>query len=186
MLVSMIAVIFTRKYSIYEKQVKNRLHSPAHLGDFTINVLEDMKIDRYYIQKKIPAIARNTPYGELKNIFAASVNDCYPVSDESGEIIGCINWHQARPIVFEHGLEHLLIAQDLMTTPAATLTREDTLYDALLKFLSMGQREVLIVSSSNPGEVIGILRQDDVMQAYSREILRRKGTGDNNEKERRF
>jgi CIC family chloride channel protein len=175
MLVSMMAVIFTRKYSIYEKQVKNRLHSPAHIGDFTINVLEDMKIGKYYIQKKIPAIARATPYGELKKIFAASVNDCYPVSDEGGEIIGCINWHHARPIVFEHGLEHILIAQDLMTRPAATLTSEDSLYDALLKILNTDQREVLIVNSSNPGEVIGVLRQDDVIQAYSREILRRKG-----------
>ena len=175
MLVSMMAVIFTRKYSIYEKQVKNRLYSPAHIGDFTINVLEDMKIDKYYIQKIIPSIARATPYGELKKIFAASINDCYPVSDEGGEIIGCINWHHARPIVFEHGLEHLLIAQDLMTTPAAILTPEDTLYDALLKILNTDQREVLIVNSSNPGEVIGVLRQDDVIQAYSREILRRKG-----------
>jgi chloride channel protein, CIC family len=175
MLVSMIAVIFTRKYSIYEKQVKNRLNSPAHIGDFTINVLEDMKIDKYYTQKKIPAIARDTPYGELKKIFIASVNDCYPVSGEGGEIIGCLNWHHARPIVFEHGLEHLLIAQDLMTAPAATLTPEDSLYEALLKILNTDQREVLIVSGSAPGEVIGVLRQDDVIQAYSREILRRKG-----------
>ena len=62
-----------------------------------------------------------------------------------------------------------------MTTPAATLTPKNTLYDALLKILNTDQREVIIVSSSNPGEVIGVLRQDDVIQAYSREILRRKG-----------
>lgn len=175
MLVSIIAVIFTKKYSIYEMQVKNRLHSPAHIGDFTINVLEAMKVDKYFIQKKIPTIALDTHYGDLKKIFTASVIDCYPVRNEGGEIVGCINWHQARPIVFEHGLEHLLIAQDLMTTPPATLTPEDSLYDALLKILNTDQREVLIVSSLNPGEVIGVLRQDDLIQAYNREIIRRKG-----------
>jgi CIC family chloride channel protein len=174
MLVSMIALLFTRRYSIYEKQVQSRLHSPAHIGDFTINVLADMKVDKFFIPKTIPSIARTTPYGELKKIFISSVNDCYPVSDESGEIIGCINWHHARPIVFEHGLESLLIAQDLMITPSATLAPEDTLYEALIKFLNTDQREVLIVSSENPNEVIGVLRHDDLIHAYNKEILRRK------------
>jgi CIC family chloride channel protein len=177
MLVSIIAIVFTKKYSIYEKQVPSRLHSPAHLGDFTINVLADMKVDKFYTKKTIPSVPRITSYGELKKIFVSSMNDCYPVSDESGEIIGCISWHQARPIVFEHGLENLLIAQDLMITPAATLTPEDTLYEALIKFLNTDQREVLIVSSTSPREVIGILRHDDLIQAYNREIVRRKGDG---------
>ena len=174
MLVSIIALLFTRKYSIYEKQVQNRFYSPAHIGDFTINILEEMKVKDYYSPKAIPPIARTTPYGVLKNIFAASINDCFPVCDESGEIIGCINWHQARPIVFEHGLDQLLIAQDLMITPAATLTPDDSLYEALIKFLNTDQKEGLIVNPENPNQVLGVLRHDDLVHAYNREITRRK------------
>ena len=133
-----------------------------------------MKVKDYYSPKAIPPIARTTPYGVLKNIFAASINDCFPVCDESGEIIGCINWHQARPIVFEHGLDQLLIAQDLMITPAATLTPDDSLYEALIKFLNTDQKEGLIVNPENPNQVLGVLRHDDLVHAYNREITRRK------------
>jgi len=174
MLVSIIALLFTRKYSIYEKQVQNRFYSPAHIGDFTINILEELKVKDYYIPKTIPPIPRTTPYGMLKNIFTASSNDCFPVCDEGGELIGCINWHHARPIVFEHGLERLLIAQDLMTTPPALLMPDNSLYEALIKFLNTDQKECLIINPEHCNQVLGVLRHDDLIHAYNQEIIRRK------------
>ncbi len=175
MLVSIIALLFTKKYSIYEKQVQNRLTSPAHMGDFTINILEEMKVGHHYIPHTIPPLSLTTPYGVLKDIFARSSNDCFPVCDESGEIIGSINWHQARPIVFENGLERLLIAQDLMTTPPALLMPDNNLYEALIRFLNTDQKECLIVNPENRNQVLGVLRHDDLIHAYNQEISRRKG-----------
>lgn len=174
MLVSIIALLFTRKYSIYEKQVQNRFCSPAHSADFTINILEEMKVKDYYTSRSLPPIPRTTPYGTLKNIFAASSNDCFPVCDESGELIGSINWHHARPIVFEHGLERLLIAQDLMITPPATLTPHHSLYEALIQFLNSEQKESLIINPENRNQVLGVFRHDDLIHAYNQEITRRK------------
>ena len=138
------------------------------------HIQESTLIKDVYIAKQIPMISRTMRYGELKEIFSKSVNDCFPVCDESGEIIGCINWHQARPIFFEPGLESLLVAQDFMTTPPATLRPDDSLYEALMKILNSEQREILIVNAANPTQVLGILSHEDLMHAYNREILRRK------------
>jgi Chloride channel protein EriC len=174
MLVSFIAILFNKKYSIYEKQVESRLQSPAHIGDFTINVLAEMKVKEIYKPEIINPIAKKTPYGELKKILAESTERCFPVSDEQGKLIGCINWQHARPIVFEVGLEHLLIAEDLMI-PAETLAPENNLYEALLKFLKTNQEELLVVNSEeNPNQVLGVLRHDDLSHAYNQEINRRK------------
>ncbi len=174
MLVLFIAILFNKKYSIYEKQVESRLQSPAHIGDFTINVLAEMKVKAIYKPKNIKPISKKAPYGELKKILAESTERCFPVSDEQGKLIGCINWQHARPIVFEVGLEHLLIAEDLMI-PAETLAPENNLYEALLKFLKTNQEELLVVNSEeNPDQVLGVLRHDDLSQAYNQEINRRK------------
>ncbi|WAC08382.1 MAG: chloride channel protein [Thermodesulfobacteriota bacterium] len=174
MLVSFMAILFNKKYSIYQKQVESRLQSPAHVGDFTINVLAEMKVKEIYKPKNIHPISKKAPYGELKKVFAESTERCFPVSDEKGELIGCINWQHARPIVFEVGLEQLLIAEDLMI-PAETLAPENNLYEALLKFLKTNQEELLVVNSEEkPNQVLGVLRHDDLSQAYNQEIMRRK------------
>ena len=176
MLVSIIAILFTRKYSIYEKQVQNRFHSPAHIGDFTINVLAEMKVKDVFKPKKVIPVPRTLPYGELKKVFAESGEECFPVIDEQGRLLGVITWEQARPIIFERGLESLLIAQDLMV-PAVTVTPENSLYEALVKFLESNLEELIVVSSENPNQVLGVIRHEDLIYAYNQEILRRKSQG---------
>lgn len=174
MLVSSIAIIFTRKYSIYEKQVKNRFHSPAHFGDLTVNVLAESKVKEVYTPKEVFRVPRTMPYGKMKHLMAECSDKCLPVYSETGRIIGGINWEHARPIVFEHGLEDLLIAEDFMS-PVETLNSEDTLYDALLKFLKTNQEELLVVSADDPDLVLGTLSNQNLATAYRREIVRRKG-----------
>ena len=72
------------------------------------------------------------------------------------------------------GLEHLLIAEDLMI-PVETLAPGNNLYEALLKFLKTNQEELLVVNSEeNPNQVLGVLRHDDLSHAYNQEINRRK------------
>jgi hypothetical protein len=59
--------------------------------------------------------------------------------------------------------------------PAETLAPENNLYEALLKFLKTNQEELLVVNSEeNPHQVLGVLRHDDLSQAYNQEINRRK------------
>ena len=71
-------------------------------------------------------------------------------------------------------MSNLLIAEDLMI-PAETLAPENNLYEALLKFLKTNQEELLVVNSEeNPHQVLGVLRHDDLSQAYNQEINRRK------------
>ena len=176
MLVSTIAILFTRRYGIFEYQVQNRFHSPAHIGDFTINVLAEMKVKDVFKPKALIPIPRTLPYAEIKRLFAESTEECFPVVDEQGRLVGVISWEQARPIAFQTGMERLLIAQDLMV-PAVTVTPENSLYEALVKFLESNLEELMVVSSENPNQVLGVIRHEDLIYAYNQEILRRKSQG---------
>ncbi len=175
MLVSIIAILFTRKHSIYRKQVISKWHSPAHTADFTVNLFAETRVRDFYKPQNVTPIRETTSYGQLKKIFAASNVECYPVYNDDHLLIGAVNWDHARSIVFEEGLEDLVIAQDLMT-PARTITPEDHFYDALMKFMDTGVEELLVVSPDDPNLVLGILRHDDLIAAYQSEFSRRKNT----------
>ncbi len=173
MLVSIIAILFTKKYSIYEKQVNNRMESPAHVADFTTNILEDIMVKDIFKPGSITGIKKNMSYGMLKNVFAGTEKEIFPVYDDAGKLTGTINWDTARPIIFEQGLEDLVVAEDLMTA-AETVSLDDSAYSALVKFLESNQDEILVVDPENPDLVIGILEHSDLTNAYNREIIKRK------------
>ena len=46
MLVSTLALIFARNFSIYENQVRNKFHSPSHVKDLTVNVLQNLQVQK--------------------------------------------------------------------------------------------------------------------------------------------
>jgi CIC family chloride channel protein len=173
MLVSIIAILFTRRHSIYRKQVQSKLQSPAHTADFTVNLFAETQVKDFYKPEKVTPVRETTSYGQLKKIFAASNVECFPVYNRDDVLIGVVNWDHARSIVFEEGLEDLVIAQDLMA-PLQTMTPEDNFYDALMKFMETNAEELLVVSPDEPGLVLGVLRHDDLIAAYQSELNRRK------------
>jgi CIC family chloride channel protein len=173
MLVSVISILFNRRHSIYKNQVLSRMHSPAHIGDFTVNILAEMSVCDVYKPESIPAVHKTMPYGRLKTFFAGTDKECFPVYDENGRLSGCINWCHTRSIVYEPGLEELVIAGDIMV-PAETVSLDENMHDALIKFIKSGQEELLVVNPQNRDEVLGVLRHDDLIHAYNREITFRK------------
>jgi CIC family chloride channel protein len=173
MLVSIIAILFTRQHSIYTKQVQSKRESPAHMAEFTVNLFAETQVKDFYKPEKVTPVREITTYGQLKRIFSASNVECFPVYNEDDVLIGAINWDHARSIVFEEGLEDLVIAQDLMAPPQ-TVTPEDNFYDAFVKFMETNVEELLVVSSDDPNRVLGVLRHDDLIAAYHAELNRRK------------
>lgn len=173
MLVSIIAILFTRKRSIYTKQVRSKSESPAHTADFTVNLFAETRVKDFYKPEIVTPIRTTTSYGQLKKIFSASNVECFPVYDKDDALIGVVNWNHARSIVFEEGLEDLIIAQDMMTQPQ-TVIPEDNFYDALMKFMETGAEELLVVDPHDSNLVLGVLRHDDLITAYNAELNRRK------------
>jgi len=176
MLVSIIAILFTRQHSIYARQVQSKRESPAHTADFTVNLFAETRVRDFYKPEKVTPVRKTTSYGQLKKIFSASRIECFPVYDENDALIGSVNWDQARTIVFEEGLEDLIIAEDMMS-PVRTVTPEDNFYDAFMKFMETNAEELLVVSPDDGNIVLGVLRHDDLIAAYSAELNRRKNSG---------
>ena len=177
MLVAAIAYLLTRKRSIYLKQVETKRNSPAHFGDFTINILEELQVkDAMVRRRQIPRIPYHAPLRQWQDILANSQDLYFPVVNEKDEIIGVISFRNIRSILFEEELHGMIIAADLMTD-LVTVTPNESLYSALEKFIKSDYGTLLVVDEKDPNRVIGLLRHEDVISAYNKEVLRRKLEG---------
>ena len=174
--VSTIAIIFNRRWSIYEKQVRNKFASPAHVGEFTVNVLEEMHVkDVFEPREYVPHIPAKANFAEVQHYLSYEDQDIWPVMRDDGEVIGIMSLDTTKPILFEEGMDGLLIAEDL-AIPAAHVHPEDSIYQALLEFLKYPIAALLVVDQEDPQKILGVLHHRDLIQAYNNEIIKRKGT----------
>ena len=173
LLVSVIALLFTRRWSIYEKQVPDRFSSPAHIGDLTINVLEEMRVGEVFEpEEPIVPVQNSMAFPDFRKMITDTEIDYFPVYD--GErLSGIVSLKTVRPVLFEHELDSILVVKDV-ALPIVTVNPEENLYSALAKFLRSGYTQIPVVDSNLPDRVLGYLHHEDLMSAYHKEILRRK------------
>jgi CIC family chloride channel protein len=169
MLASALCITLCRRVSLYENQVDTKFDSPTHAEDATINVLEDLRVADHFEPGPVVTLPRDTALGELKDIFARTTERFFPVVDGQGRMTGILSVHGARQVLFEEGLYALLLAQDLAGKPAS-LTPDDDLYTALLRFVDTGYGQIPVVSAENPRKILGVIERDNVFKAYARMV----------------
>ena len=176
MLVSILALFFSKKWSIYENQKPNKFHSPAHIGDFTINILAEMKVGDLLPQiarDDIILVRNSLNFRRFQELISGTSRLCFPVIDGENHLTGLISLKNTRSIIFEESLRDLILAQDL-ATPLVTLSPADSLHDALIRFLESDYEEIPIVDADDRDHVLGMIRHEDIISAYHKEIVRRR------------
>jgi CIC family chloride channel protein len=171
MLVSVIAILLTRKWSIYEKQVENKFASPAHVADMTVNVLEEMKVNDIFQPSRVEILPATMRFGELRDVLSRSSHNHYPVVDSQGRLTGIFSLRDVRTILFEDAILDLVVVGEVAKEPFWVTTNE-TLYSALMKFLDSGLGTIPVVDDES-GAILGLLDHEDVISAYHYEIDRR-------------
>jgi CIC family chloride channel protein len=170
LLVSAIALVFTRKWSIYEKQVKDKFHSEAHLGERAMNLLESVPLRRILPSAASPIVLRDDMnLAHLRQMLAETDQNDFPVRNRSGELCGLLQLSVARPVLLEEGLDGVLIVADLVS-PLVALRPDDSLYDALRLFNETGYTELPVVDPDDPNVLLGLVRHDMLTAAYQERL----------------
>jgi CIC family chloride channel protein len=172
-----VAYLLTRGTSIYEAQVPGRVDSPAHIGEFQVDVLERLTVREVMEpDQNVASVLPGASFESVLEIVAESDQEAYPVVDEHGTIEGMFSINDVRRVMATPEVWPLLVASDLGVTARgmAYLEPDDDLHSALQRFTAF-KREILpVVEGAPPAPVIGILRHHQVMEAYDREIQRHK------------
>jgi len=172
LLVSTVSFLFTRRWSIYEKQVKSRVDSPAHFGEFAIDVLKDLKVkDVVGENKELLSIPEGMPLRKILRMIVDVHGSCFPVVNSEGKMTGMISVDDLRRIIFEKYMIGLIVAKDIATTTdIITVTRDEDLHSVMRKFTIKNIEELPIVNKEKSGKVDGILSRKDVIIAYNKRL----------------
>jgi chloride channel protein, CIC family len=130
--------------------------------------------DLYEEKDHIPTISAGMPFSEVQKYLSNDDVDIWPVVKNDGTIVGILSLDTTKPILFETGVEDILIAQD-MAIPAAHIHPDDSLYDALLEFLKYPVSEILVTDPDDENKILGLLHHRDLIRAYNNEIIERQG-----------
>jgi CIC family chloride channel protein len=175
MLVSSVAYLLMRGVSIYEAQVPGRIDSPAHLGEFQIDVLERLTVAEVMDpDQAVISIPTGASFEAVLDLVAETDQYAFPVVDGDGEVEGMFSINDVRRVMATPEVWPLLVASDLGVTARgmAYLVPDDDLHTAVQRFTAL-QREILpVLKSAPPSPVIGLLRHHQVMEAYDSEIHR--------------
>ncbi|MCA9103120.1 MAG: chloride channel protein [Planctomycetales bacterium] len=170
MLVSVLTVtMLSSKVTLYEEQVPSLIDSPAHLGDFVVDVLARIRVDEVFDRRrKLELVPENMPLSKVLSLVARSHHLYFPVVDDDELLTGIFSLRDVRAAFEGHGAKNLIVAADLATFPVLTVNPDDDLHKALRRFTVKNIDEIPVVDPEEPRRVIGLLRRRDVIAAYDR------------------
>jgi len=162
--------ILPGRISLCREQVPSFVDSPAHLGDFVIDVLKEMRVEEVCPLDRRPVVIReDMPLPEILHIVAETQQHAFPVVDREGHLVGVISLHDLRTVLAGDGAGDLVRAIDL-AVPVRPVTPQDDLHTVLQVLAESHLEEVPIVAPNDHGQVIGLIRREVILRAYDRRV----------------
>jgi chloride channel protein, CIC family len=172
MWVSTLCFVMSRHWRLYEMQVPNRLQSPAHRGDFLVDVLEGLKVAEVYDRDhKITCIPEGMPLHQIVHVLANTRQHYFPVVNPQGEMVGIFSGDDVRSYLYDETIWQLATATDIMTADVVSVTPEDDLNVAMQGFTAVAIDEIPVVAVDNPRQLLGTLRHKDTIAFYNRRLM---------------
>ena len=174
MFTEMIAMLLLRRFSQYEKQVENALESPAHVADFTVDILETLYVrDHYTHGRAAQPVPCDMNVRDFLHHVSATADSFFAVKDGAGDLVGIVSLSNVRSVVAEQEFLDIVLVTDAMW-PFRSLNPNTDLRTALRMFLEFGYDHLPVVAPEEPRRVLGMLSQQQIFAAYNAELLRRR------------
>jgi len=173
MIVSSLAYLLLGRTSLYEKQVDTRIDSPAHIGDYALDIMDRLTVkDAVAKNRTVETIAESMRFEDILHLMMSSSQQDFPVVDEAGNLTGILSMTDLRQAMADRELHGLLVAKDIALSGVVTVTMDDSLNSALKLMANADVRELPVVSKEEHGKVISIISRKDITGTYHKEIER--------------
>lgn len=171
MLVVTLSYTFGPVKKFHPHQVRNRFSSPAHVGDFLVDVLKRLHVRD--ILRSDPALKVVPPTMSLTAIMPIVVDttqNYFPVVDDEGVLRGVFSLDDVRKVLGEQALGSLLVADDLAIHRPIVVTPEETLDSVMRKFVIKNLEELPVVRDLECQVFEGMISRRDVIEAYNKRM----------------
>ena len=168
MLACALNMAISRRWTIYEEQVPTPIDSPAHQGDFVVDVLEQLRVSDVGIRTQgIETIPASMPFRELAHVVARSAETLFPVVDGQGRLSGIFTLRDLRLALIGSEWGPLVLADDLAYRPVVSVTPEDNLHTALRYMTELNIDEIPVVDPDDRSVLLGLMSRRDLTLAYT-------------------
>lgn len=185
MWVSTLCFLLCRRWTLYVKQVPSRLESPAHRGDFIVDILEGIKVaDVYRRDPNLKFIPESASLDEIVHMLAKTHQQYFPVVDADNRVVGIFSANDVRSYLYDETIWHLAVARDVMISNVVSVTPEDDLNTALRRFTSRNLDELPVFDAAGSGRMLGMLRRKETIAFYNRRLMEHKQLADGFERKK--
>ncbi|MDL1964201.1 MAG: chloride channel protein [Deltaproteobacteria bacterium] len=175
LLVCSVSYLVAQKWTIYEKQVKSKIDSPAHAGDFFVDILQMIKVkDLMHLIKKVDMIHQNMPFLDFKKLFSKTKQHYFPVMDQDERLVGIFSSTDIREVLFSQEIEQLVVMQDIATSDIIVATASEDLNSVLRKFTIKNIDSLPVVKNDDHGILVGMLNRREVISFYNEQVQKIK------------
>lgn len=171
LLVCSVAYLASQRWTIYKKQVKNKIESPAHAGEFFIDVLQAIKVsDLSHLVKEVDVVRQDMPFEDFRTMFSESKQHYFPVMDQNDRLVGIFSSTDVRGVLFSEGIEHLIRMKDIATLDIIVTYPSEDLNAVLQKFTVKNIDGLPVVQDDDQGILVGMLNRREVISFYNEKI----------------
>ena len=171
MLVSVVHLLLARNWTIYDTQVSGIVDSPAHAGEFVVDVLERLKVrDVLEDARKPQLVSENTTLRRALDLVSKAEGYYFPVVDKEERLVGIFSLSDVRRIFQEMSVADIVIVRDFMVDGVVTARPDDDLNSALQKLNEYGLHELPVVSADDPRRVTAMLTRNNLGAAYHKRL----------------
>jgi len=175
LLVCSLAYLASKKWTIFQRQVSSKIDSPAHAGDFFVDILQTIHVsDLMQHVRKTTLIPQDMPFSDFKRFFSETEQHYFPVMDDQGRLSSIFSINDVRGVLFSQEIEHLVRMKDIGTSDIITTRPGDDLNSVLQKFTIKNIDSLPVVADDDPASLLGMLNRREVIAFYNKQVKDRK------------
>jgi CIC family chloride channel protein len=175
LLVCSVSYLASRKWTIYKRQVKSKIDSPAHAGDFFVDILQAIKVKNLmHLVKKVEVIPRNMTFRDFRKFFSETKQHYFPVVDQYDRLVGIFSSTDIRSVLFSRGIGQLVVMNDIATFDIILTTPSEDLNAVLQKFTIKNIDSLPVVKDDDHGILVGMLNRREVISYYNEQVQKMK------------
>ncbi|MFP4447082.1 MAG: chloride channel protein [Desulfosudaceae bacterium] len=171
LLVCVLCYQLSSRWTIFRQQVPNKAASPAHAGEFFVDILQNAKVaDMRENIQSTTTVSESMSLAEFKLFFTATNQQYFPVMNDEDRLVGIFSNTDIRRILFDTEMDHLVVVRDIATTNIIRTTLEEDLNEVMKKFTIKNMEAIPVVEVDAPDRLLGMLRRKEVIAFYNQKI----------------
>jgi CIC family chloride channel protein len=171
LLVCSLAFLFSRRWTIYVRQVPARIDSNAHRGDFFVDVLGTIRVKELMPQvRRVEMVPEDMPLVEFRKMFSSTEQHYFPVVNPEKRLTGIFSINDVRGVIFDQEIGDLVVMKDIANSDIIVTTPSEDLTEVLKKFTIRNLHRLPVVKDEDHTILLGMLDRREVIQYYNQRV----------------